>query len=87
MEYADKVLARAENVMKLKKTAMWFLLFGAVLYFIGGLRDIFAPGFFNVSPQIPTKWDIAMKFGIAGICLAMAALYKTMQTKAPADKK
>jgi hypothetical protein len=77
----------AESVMKLRKTAMWLFLFAGVLYFIGGVRDIVAPGFFNVSPQIPTKWDIAMKFGLAGIFLAMAVLYKIMQTKAPADKQ
>jgi len=74
-------------MMKLKKTATWLFLFASVLYFIGGLRDIFAPGFFNISPQIRTNWDIAMKFGMAGVFLASAALYKIMQTKAPADKK
>ena len=73
--------------MKLKKIAVWLFFFAAVLYFIGGLRDIFAPGFFNISSHPPTKWDIAMKFGLAGIFLALAVLYKTMQTKAPADKE
>ena len=73
--------------MRLKKTAMWLFVFAAVLYLIGGLRDIFAPGFFNISPHIPTRGDIAMQFGMAGMFLAMAALYKMMQTRAAADKK
>ena len=73
--------------MKLEKIAVWLFFFAAVLYFIGGLRDIFAPGFFNISSHPPTKWDIAMKFGTAGIFLASAALYKTALTKTPADKK
>ena len=73
--------------MKLEKIAVWLFFFAAVLYFIGGLRDIFAPGFFNVSQDLPTKWDIAMKFGTAGVFLAGAALYKTAQTKTPLDKQ
>jgi hypothetical protein len=53
---------------------VWLFLFAGVLYVIGGLRDIFAPGFFNISPQIPSKGDIVVKFVLAGVFLAMAAL-------------
>ena len=73
--------------MKLKRITVWLFLFAAVLYFIGAMRDVFFPGFFNGSPQQPTKWDIVMKFGIAGIFFASAVLYKIMQTKGPADKQ
>ena len=60
--------------MKLNKIAVWGFLFAGVLYVIGRLRDIFAPGFFNMSPQIPSKGDIVVKFVLAGGFFAMAAL-------------
>jgi hypothetical protein len=60
--------------MKLKSVAVWGFLFAGVLYVIGGLRDIFAPGFFNMSPQIPSKGDIVVKFVLAGGFFAMAVL-------------
>ena len=72
--------------MRLKRTAVWLFLFAGVLYLIGGLRDIFAPGFFNISPRIPSSSDIAMQFVLAGLFLAMAAFTKT-QNQARPNKK
>ncbi|HEV2828030.1 MAG TPA: hypothetical protein VGW76_10550 [Pyrinomonadaceae bacterium] len=72
--------------MKLKNITVWLFLFAGVLYTIAGLRDIFAPGFFNISPRVPTRDDIAMQFVLAGVFLAMAAFTKT-QNQARPNKK
>ena len=62
---------------------MWLFVFASVLYVIGGLRDIFAPGFFNISPRIPGSSDIAMQFVLAGMFLAMAVFTKTQNQARP----
>jgi uncharacterized membrane protein HdeD (DUF308 family) len=76
-----------QNEMKLKKIAFWGFLLAGVLYVIAGLRDIFAPGFFNMSPHIPSKGDIAMQFILAGVFFAMAALYHKMKDQPRIVKK
>ena len=48
--------------MKLQKLTVGLFLFAGGLFLIGGLRDIFAPGFFNVSPQVKSKGDIVFQF-------------------------
>lgn len=73
--------------MKLKNIAVWLFLFAGVLYTIAGLRDIFAPGFFNISPQVPTKAGIAMQFLLAGVFLAMAVLTNKTKNQVRANKK
>jgi len=72
--------------MKLKNITVWLFVFASVLYVIGGLRDIFAPGFFNISSRIPGSSDIAMQFVLAGMFLAMAVFTKT-QNQARPNKK
>ena len=62
--------------MNLKKIAVWGFLIAGVLGIITGLRDIFAPGFFNVSPQVKTKTDIIFQFVAAATFLALAVLTK-----------
>ena len=71
--------------MRLKNIAVWLFLFAGVLYTIAGLRDIFAPGFFNISPQVPSKGSIAMQFLLAGVF--MAALTNKTKNQVRADKK
>lgn len=72
--------------MNLKRVAVWLFLFAGVLYIIGGLRDIFAPGFFNISPQMPSKGDIVMKFFLAVVFLASAALSHMSQRQSTGKK-
>ena len=69
--------------MKLKNITVWLFLFAGVLYTIAGLRDIFAPGFFNISPRIPSSSDIAMQFLLGGVFLAMAVFTKTQNQTRP----
>jgi TRAP-type C4-dicarboxylate transport system permease small subunit len=57
----------------MKKIAVWGFLFAGVLGILTGVRDIFAPGFFTISPRIPGQADIILQF-VAGACfLALAA--------------
>ena len=51
--------------MKLKKLTVGLFLFAGLLFLIAGLRDIFAPGFFNVSAQVKTRGDIIFQFAAA----------------------
>ncbi|MDQ2921115.1 MAG: hypothetical protein M3R52_05830, partial [Acidobacteriota bacterium] len=60
--------------MKYKKLTVGLFLFAGVLGVIAGLRDLFAPGFFNMSPRIPGKADIIAQFALAVAFFAMAAL-------------
>ena len=62
--------------MKYNKIAVWGFLFAAVLSAVVGLRNWFAPGFFNNSPQIPGKGQIIGNFAMAVMCLALAATIK-----------
>jgi hypothetical protein len=49
-------------------------LLAAVLWVIAGLRDIFAPGFFNISSRVMGKSDIILEFAVAAIFIALAGL-------------
>lgn len=73
--------------MKINKVAFWGFLFAGVLYVVAGLRDVFAPGFFNISPQIPSKSSIAMQFVLAGTFLALAVLMRLTPKTGVVDKK
>ena len=74
--------------MKYKKFTVWVFLFAAALYFIAGLRDTFAPGFFNISPHIPTSSDIALNFALASVLVILALSIKmTGNQKAAKDNK
>lgn len=73
--------------MKLQKIAVWGFLIAGVLGIITGLRDIFAPGFFNISPQVKTKTDIIFQFVSAASFLALAYLFKVSWLKDANQKK
>jgi len=72
--------------MKLQKIAVWGFLFAGVLGTIAGLRDIFAPGFFNMSPQVKGTSDIILQFVSAASFLALAYLL-SISPQGDADKK
>ncbi|HSS21614.1 MAG TPA: hypothetical protein VLL54_16185 [Pyrinomonadaceae bacterium] len=59
--------------MKLKKATVFLFSLAGVLFLVGGLRDAFAPGFFNVSSAAPGRLDIILKFVSAFAFLALAA--------------
>ncbi len=57
----------------MKRIAVWGFLIAGVLGVISGLRDIFAPGFFSMSPRIPGRTDIVLQFVSAAAFLLLAA--------------
>jgi hypothetical protein len=61
--------------VKAQKLAVWLSLLAGVLFLIGGLRDIFAPGFFNISPQVKGKGDIIFQFVAAVTFFAVAYVF------------
>jgi hypothetical protein len=63
-----------KDIVKLQKIAVWGFLIAGVLGVITGLRDIFAPGFFNNSPQVKGKVDIILQFVSAASFFALAYL-------------
>jgi hypothetical protein len=63
------------------KTVIWVWLIAALLWIIVGLRDIFAPRFFTMSPRVMTKLDIAMEFVAAAAFLIVAALFHRSMPK------
>ena len=73
--------------MKLQKIAVWGFLIAGVLGIITGLRDTFAPGFFNISPQVKTKTDIILQFVSAASFLTLAFLFKLSSQQAANQKK
>lgn len=60
--------------MRLQKLTVGLFLFAGVLFVIAGLRDIFAPGFFNVSPQVKSRGDIIFEFAAAVTFFAVGYL-------------
>jgi hypothetical protein len=63
------------------KAAMWLCLFCALLWVFVGLRDIFGPRFFTMSPRVITWLDIAMEFVAAATFLIAAALFHLSRPK------
>lgn len=57
------------------KVLMWVWLIAALLWVFVGLRDIFAPRFFTMSPRSMGKLDITMEFVAAAAFLIVAALF------------
>lgn len=60
--------------MAKRKIEAWLWGIVALLFIISGLRDIFAPGFLNMSmnPQPKDALSIALTFAVAVIFLAIA---------------
>ncbi len=62
--------------MKKKRliTGLWVL--AGVLWFIAGLRDLLAPGFFNVSSHNPSTTDILSQFSMSAMFFALAFVFR-----------
>jgi phage-related protein len=72
---------------KLNKVAFWGFIVAGVLGLIAGLRDIFVPGFFSMSPRMPTKIDIIMQL-ISGVSFfAVAYLFNNINVQNRTSKK
>lgn len=54
------------------------VLVAGVLGIITGVRDLVAPGFFNISPQVKGKADIVLQFVGAASFLGLAYLFSKM---------
>ena len=63
------------------KTGVWLCFFCGLLWVLVGLRDIFAPRFFTMSPRVMTRLDIAMEFVAAATFLISAALFHLSKPK------
>ena len=72
--------------MKRKKITVWLFLFAGALYGVAGLRDTFAPGFFNISPHVPTTADIALNFALASVFLVLSASFSMTGKQKEQDK-
>ena len=56
----------------MKRIAVWGFLIAGLLGIISGLRDIFAPGFFSMSPRNPDRTDIVLQLVSAATFLVLA---------------
>lgn len=72
--------------MKSYKIAIWGFLIAGVLGVITALRDLFAPGFFNISPQIKGTADVILQFVSAAAFFALAYLFSIIP-RVNADKQ
>jgi hypothetical protein len=78
---------RSEKLaMKYNKIAVGGFMFAAVLSVLAGLRDWFAPGFFNMSPQIPGRGQIISHFAMAIMCVALAATIRNRHAQEASKK-
>jgi len=50
------------------------------------MRDIFAPGFFTISPRDPNKVDIMFEFAVAATFLVAAGVF-SMRRRQPGGTK
>ena len=72
--------------MKLQKLTVGLFILTGVLFVTAGLRDIFAPGFFNVSPQVKSKGDIIFEFVAAVTFFAVGYLFSLNKSVAPTKR-
>ena len=63
------------------KTAMIACFVTGLVLLIAGLRNIFAPGFFSLSPRALSKLDLAMLFTAAAIFWLAAVGFYRRQTR------
>ncbi|MDQ3472098.1 MAG: hypothetical protein M3447_00025 [Acidobacteriota bacterium] len=58
-------------------------MFAGMLGLLAGIRDIYAPGFFNISPLIKSNADIVLQFVAAAMMFVCAALMSRTRTGWP----
>jgi hypothetical protein len=69
------------------KVVVWASLVAGLLWFVVGLRDTYAPGFFNMSPSVKGKLDIAMEFATGAVFLIIAALFQRSRQQVDSKAK
>ena len=69
------------------KVAVWASLVAGLLWVVVGLRDTYAPGFFNMSPSVKGRLDIAMEFATGAVFLLIAALFRRSRQQAESKPK
>jgi hypothetical protein len=62
------------------KAVVWFFILTGVLWILAGLRDLFAPGFFNMSGRTVTGNSIALNFAI-GIVFLVIGISQSSRTR------
>jgi hypothetical protein len=73
--------------MKLRKFTVWASGFAGVLFVIGGLRDLLAPGFFKPSQAPPSGGEIAFQFVLGAVFLTLAVVTNKSKNQPPAPEK
>ena len=63
--------------MKSKNIMVWGFFAAGVLAAVAGLRDIFAPGVFSISPRIPGSGEIIGQLVMAAAFFVVAVVSKT----------
>ena len=66
-----------------RKIVIWAFVFAGVLGLLTGIRDIYAPGFFNMSPLIKSNADIVLQFAAAAMMFVCAALMSRSRSSWP----
>ena len=74
------------DAVRRQKLTVGLFLFTGVLFLITGLRDIFAPGFFNISPQVKGKGDIIFEFA-AAVTFFAAGYLLSLKKRVDANKE
>ena len=69
------------------KVAVWASLVAGLLWVVVGLRDTYAPGFFNMSPSVKGKLDIAMEFATGAVFLIIAAIFQRSRQQVASQNK
>ncbi|HSB28066.1 MAG TPA: hypothetical protein VLE19_09425 [Pyrinomonadaceae bacterium] len=59
--------------MTMERTAMWLCILAGTLWILAGIRDLFAPGFFNISGRVVTGSGIALNFAIGAVFLVVGS--------------
>ena len=57
-----------------KRILLGLSALAAVMWLMAGLRDVFAPDFFTISPRVMGKSDIIIEFATAAVFFALAGL-------------
>ncbi len=63
-----------------RKIVVLAWVFAGVLGLLAGIRDIYAPGFFNMSPLIKSNADIVFQFAASATMFVCAALMSRSRT-------
>jgi hypothetical protein len=59
------------------KTVMWLFMLAGLLWILAGVRDLLAPGFFNMSGRTVTGTSIALNFVIGIVFLVIGCSQST----------